>query len=83
MNSTMQATATLILLIARLNRTYGVSLAVALLILDLLAIVSLLRGQSTLGHKIVWISIILLVPIAGLLLFLVWGRSQRDRPLLE
>ena len=43
--------------------------------LDIVAIVSLLLGRGTVGHKVLWIVVILLLPVIGMLAYYLLGRS--------
>lgn len=57
-------------------------LGILILILDILAIISVLTGNGSSGHKLLWTLIILLLPVIGLVLYFLLGRSVADRPLL-
>jgi hypothetical protein len=48
------------------------------LVLDLVAIVSLLAGRASTVHKVLWIILILLFPCLGVFLYYLIGRSPRD-----
>ena len=54
-----------------------------ILILDILVIISVLTGNGSPGHKLLWIILILLLPVIGLVLYLLLGRSVADRPLIQ
>ena len=54
-----------------------------ILILDILVIISVLTGNGSTGHKLLWIILILLLPVLGLVLYLLLGRSIADRPLIQ
>ena len=58
-------------------------IGVLILVLDILVIVSVLTGSGTTGHKILWTAIILLLPLVGLVLYALLGRTIADRPLLQ
>lgn len=45
------------------------------LILDIIAIVSVLGSSSTVGHKLLWILVILLLPVIGMILYFLMGRK--------
>ncbi len=47
-------------------------------VLDLVAIVSLLLGRGSVGHKVLWIALILLLPVIGVILYFLIGRSPAD-----
>lgn len=53
-------------------------LGALVLALDLVAIVSLLLGHGSVSHKVLWIVLILLLPVAGMLAYYVLGRSGLD-----
>lgn len=48
------------------------------LILDIFAILSVLLGSSSVMRKIMWIVIILLLPVIGMVLYFLLGRSSAD-----
>ena len=48
------------------------------LLLDIFAIVSVLLGSSGVMRKLLWIVLILLLPIVGMVLYFLIGRSQAD-----
>lgn len=48
------------------------------LVLDIVAIVSVLIGRGSVGHKVLWILMILLLPCVGMVLYFIFGRSPRD-----
>ena len=48
------------------------------LLLDIFAIVSVLLGSSGAIRKLFWIALILLLPIVGMLLYFLIGRSAAD-----
>jgi len=48
------------------------------LILDIFAIVSVLIGSSGVLRKLFWIAVILLLPIIGMVLYFLIGRSTED-----
>ena len=47
-------------------------------VLDIVAIVSVLLGSGTVGHKVLWIVLILLLPIVGMVLYYLIGRNASD-----
>lgn len=53
-------------------------LGALILAFDLIAIVSLLSGSGSVGHKVFWIVLILLLPLIGMLLYFLLGRSTAD-----
>jgi hypothetical protein len=48
------------------------------LILDIFAIVSVLLGTSSVMRKLMWITIVLLLPVIGMVLYFLLGRSSAD-----
>jgi hypothetical protein len=71
------------LVTAQIYSNYGGVVAVVILVLQLLVIISVLAGRGSAGHKALWTIVILLLPVIGLILYVLFGRSPRDRPLLE
>ncbi len=56
--------------------TTAISLGgVVILLLDIFAIVSVLRESSGAMHKVLWIALILLLPIVGMVLYFLLGRN--------
>ncbi len=53
-------------------------LGVIILVLDVWAILSVLMGNSAIERKVLWVLVILLLPVLGILLYLVMGRSRQD-----
>ena len=53
-------------------------LGAVILILDIFAIVSVLLGRTSVMRKLLWISIILLLPVIGMVLYFLIGRSAFD-----
>lgn len=49
-----------------------------MLILDILSIASVLFGQGSLGHKLLWTLVIFILPVVGLILYLLLGRNAAD-----
>ena len=49
-----------------------------ILLLDIFAIVSVLLGSSGVMCKLLWIALILLLPIVGMVLYFLIGRSAAD-----
>jgi len=46
--------------------------------LDVFAIVSVLLGSSGVMRKLMWIAVILLLPIVGMMLYFLIGRTTAD-----
>lgn len=57
-------------------------LGIVVFVLDILAIVSVITGQGSSGHKILWVLLILLLPYIGLILYFLIGRTAADQRLL-
>jgi len=53
-------------------------LGLIILVLDIVAIVSVLGGTSSGGRKLLWVIIILLFPVIGVILYFLIGQSPRD-----
>ena len=49
-----------------------------ILLLDIFAIVSVLLGSSGVLRKLFWIAIVLLLPIVGMVIYFLIGRSAAD-----
>jgi hypothetical protein len=49
-----------------------------ILLLDVFAIVSVLLGSSGVMRKLMWIAVILLLPIVGMMLYFLIGRTPAD-----
>jgi hypothetical protein len=52
----------------------GGILGLIILIADIWAIVTILQGGGSPGRKLLWVLIILLLPLVGLLIWLIAGR---------
>ncbi len=57
---------------------FHVILGLIILVLDIVAILSVLGGSSSLGRKLLWLAIILLFPIIGVIIYFLVGQSPRD-----
>ena len=53
-------------------------LGMLVLVLDLIAIFSLLTGRDSVTHKLLWILLILFLPFLGMVLYFLFGRSTAD-----
>ena len=53
-------------------------IGIIILVLDIIAIVSVVAGHGTVGHKILWTLLILLLPLIGMILYFLIGRSAAD-----
>ena len=49
-----------------------------ILILDIFAIVSVVVGKSGVMRKLFWIAVVLLLPLVGMVLYFLIGRSAAD-----
>jgi hypothetical protein len=49
-----------------------------ILLLDIFAMVSVLLGGSSVLRKLMWIAIIWLLPVVGMILYFLIGRSSAD-----
>lgn len=56
---------------------YGLIGAI-ILVLDIIAIVSVLAGRGSAGHKLLWTLLVLLLPVIGMVLYFLLGRSSAD-----
>lgn len=53
-------------------------LGIVVFILDIIAIVSVMSGRSSVERKVLWVVVILLLPLIGMLLYFLFGRSSAD-----
>lgn len=65
-------------LIADIVLPTGNILGTLVLILDIIAIVSVLLGRGSVGHKLLWTLLIILLPVVGVVLYYLIGRSPVD-----
>jgi len=56
---------------------YGI-LGLIVLVLDIIAIISVLGGRASVEHKLLWTVVILLLPVIGMILYFLMGRSAAD-----
>jgi hypothetical protein len=54
---------------------YAGVIGLIILILDIIAIVSVLGGAGTTMYKLVWILLILFLPLIGMILYFLLGRE--------
>ncbi len=54
---------------------YGGLFGLIILVLDVWAIVQIVQSGATTGKKVLWIVLIILLPILGLILWLLLGRK--------
>ncbi|MCY0150547.1 MULTISPECIES: PLDc N-terminal domain-containing protein [Hoeflea] len=55
---------------------YSGILGIIILVLDIWAILQIIKGGGSTGRKLLWILIILLLPVIGLLIWLLAGRGR-------
>lgn len=55
---------------------FGGILGIIILILDIWAILQIIKGGGSTATKLVWIIVILLLPVIGLLIWLIAGRNR-------
>lgn len=48
------------------------------LVLDIIAIVSVVAGRGSLARKFLWTLIILVLPVLGMIIYFLFGRSSAD-----
>ena len=51
-------------------------IGLVILVLDIIAIVDCIKGSLTTGKKVLWIVLILILPVVGLILYYLLGRSK-------
>ena len=56
----------------------GGLLGLLVLILDIIAIASVLMGRGSLMHKLIWTLVIIFLPVLGLILYFLFGRGAQD-----
>jgi hypothetical protein len=61
-----------------MNNSYSL-FGILVLILDLVAIFSVLSGSSTPGRKALWTILILVLPVVGMALYYLIGRTSQDK----
>ncbi len=54
----------------------GGILGLVVLVLDILAIVDAFKSSQSTGKKVLWVVLILLLPVAGLILYYLLGRKK-------
>lgn len=55
---------------------YGL-LGLIIFVLDIVAIINILGSGASAGNKLVWVLVILLLPVLGLILWWLMGRSTK------
>ncbi|WP_313305037.1 PLDc N-terminal domain-containing protein [Stutzerimonas balearica] len=58
---------------------FGGILGLIILLLDIWAIVSIVRSDATVGKKVLWVLLILILPVLGLILWGIMG-PRGNRP---
>jgi hypothetical protein len=53
-------------------------IGLVILVIDIWAIISVLTGYDTFARKLLWTLLILLLPVIGVILYLLLGRSPAD-----
>jgi len=53
-------------------------LGIIIVILDIIAIFSILLGGGSVGHKVLWTILVLIFPIVGMIVYYVIGKSPED-----
>ena len=51
-------------------------LGIAILVLDILAIIDIFKGGKTSGQKVIWLLIVLLLPLIGMVLYFLLGKKK-------
>lgn len=54
----------------------GALIGLAILVLDIIAIVDAIKGNLETGKKILWIVLILILPIVGMILYFLVGKQK-------
>jgi hypothetical protein len=49
-----------------------------IIVLDIIVIISVLGGRGSVAHKLLWTVLILILPVLGLILYFLIGRSRLD-----
>lgn len=49
-----------------------------ILVLDIIAIMELLKSKTNTGKKILWIILIIILPLIGLILYYLLGRKENN-----
>jgi len=60
-----------------LSTGYGI-VGLIVFILDIIALISVLGGRGSVGHKLLWTLLILVLPLLGMILYYLIGRSGAD-----
>jgi hypothetical protein len=54
----------------------GVLIGLIILILDIVAIVNILKSSLATGKKVLWIILVLVFPVLGMVLYFLLGKKQ-------
>ncbi|MFA5311150.1 MAG: PLDc N-terminal domain-containing protein [Candidatus Omnitrophota bacterium] len=54
----------------------GGLLGLAILILDIIAIVDIVRSSMPTGSKVLWVVLVLLLPVIGMILYFLLGKKK-------
>jgi hypothetical protein len=57
-------------------------LGVLVLILDIIAIVSVLSGRSSVERKVLWTLVVLILPVVGMVLYYLVGKTGQDKAVI-
>lgn len=52
---------------------------VVVLILDIVAIVSVMSGRSSIERKVLWTVLVLILPVVGMVLYYLIGKNSQDK----
>ena len=69
----MLATTILATALLAASTTYSI-IGIIVLILDIIAIISVLGSTKTVGMKVLWILVILLLPVIGMIIYFLVGK---------
>ncbi len=53
-------------------------LGIVVIILDVIAIISIVIGSAGVMHKVIWTVVVLIFPVVGMIVYYLVGRSARD-----
>ncbi len=54
----------------------GGLIGVAVLVLDILAIVNIVQSTMTTGNKVLWMLLVVFLPVIGMLLYFIIGKKK-------
>ncbi|EKD32940.1 MAG: hypothetical protein ACD_76C00109G0003 [uncultured bacterium] len=58
-----------------MNLRYGSVIGLVILVLDVAAIIEILRGSMDRASKLLWVLLVLLFPLVGLIIYYFFGRK--------